>query len=400
MPSDVERSASMNVKTRKRVAALGATAVATLGIVLGVDALIAAAPHAPPRVVDGFKLETIAHVRGPRELAVSPGGDLYIGTLGDAVVVIAHATGDPAPPRAFARIDDRAAAGVALANGTLFVGSLHGIWRVPLGGPNAARPQRIANVRAEVDGGHGTTSVAVAGERLYASVGSSCNACVETDPSRATVLAMHLDGSAPHPVAVRIRNAVALGVDPATNDVWAGVAGQDDLEHGHPYEIFDDVTAAAATAGGTADYAWPDCFEDRRPTQPGNDCRTATVPRAVFPAYETPVGAAMYPTRQSGPYAFPPPFRGGFFVALHGSWHTPLVPPRVVFVPFRDGNPARPVDWNDPAAQWVPFVEGFQALDGTRSGRPTGVAVGPDGSLFVADDDANAVYRIRPERAR
>ena len=98
----------------------------------------------------------------------------------------------------------------------------------------------------------------------------------------------------------------------------------------------------------------------------------------------------------SGAHAFPQQYRGGAFVALHGSWHIPPVPPRVVFVPMRGDDPSTPVDWSNPEAQWQPVVTGFQQWDGMRVGRPTGIAVGPDGSLFIADDAANVVYRVRP----
>jgi glucose/arabinose dehydrogenase len=58
--------------------------------------------------------------------------------------------------------------------------------------------------------------------------------------------------------------------------------------------------------------------------------------------------------------------------------------------------PRTPVDWNDPAKQWREFVGGFQKADSTRVARATGVAVGPDGSLFVSDDQAGDIFRIRP----
>ena len=85
----------------------------------------------------------------------------------------------------------------------------------------------------------------------------------------------------------------------------------------------------------------------------------------------------------------------------HGSWHTPggcNIAPEVDFVPMRGGLPATPVDWNDPNKQWTKFVTGFQPGCGasTRIGRPTGIAIAPDGSLLVADDDAGAIYRIAP----
>jgi glucose/arabinose dehydrogenase len=269
------------------------------------------------------------------------------------------------------------------------------VWRIPYRTGDriaSAAPERIASVREQSAGGHSTTSVAVAGDRLYASVGSSCNACTETDPTRAKIFEMSTSGAGMAPKAVNIRNAVALAVDPETNALWAGVAGQDELAHGHPYEIFDDVSAHS----GTADYGWPVCFENRTPVSSGIDCSHVAVPRVVFPAYETPIGAAFYPLHPTGAHAFPAEYRGGAFVALHGSWHQPLVPPRVVYVPLASDEPAKPVDWSDPSAQWRPFLSGFQLGDQTRLGRPTGVAVGPEGSLFVADDLASVVYRIRP----
>jgi glucose/arabinose dehydrogenase len=77
----------------------------------------------------------------------------------------------------------------------------------------------------------------------------------------------------------------------------------------------------------------------------------------------------------------------------------PLVPPRVVFVPMDGDQPRTPVDWNDPAKQWIEFVGGFQKADGvTRVARPTGVTVGPQGSLFVSDDLTGAIFRIRPAK--
>jgi glucose/arabinose dehydrogenase len=348
-----------------------------------------------PTVPPGFSIERIAHVGAARELAVAPNGDLFVGTNGDDVYLIPAAEAAPRPAHVFVHLEDQNAAGVALAGGWLYVGGHLGVWRVPYrAGDSKARaaPQKLAAVRILGEDGHATTSVAVVGETLYASVGSSCNACDETDPTRATIEQMKLDGSNMHPKAVRIRNAIALAVNPATGSLWAGVAGQDELEHGHPYEIFDDVSAHP----GTADYGWPYCYEDRRAARSGHDCAHAAVSRGAFPAYDTPIGVVFYPVHPTGAHAFPDAYRGGAFVALHGSWHVPPVSPRVAFVPMHGDEPATPVNWSDPSVQWREFVGGFQHSFGRRIGRPTGVAVGADGSLFVADDQADAVYRIRP----
>jgi glucose/arabinose dehydrogenase len=351
-----------------------------------------------PTVAPGFTIEAIAHVRRARELAVAANGDLFIGTDGDTIEVVGDAQTSAPKPAAFVQIDDRPVAGVAIAGDTMFIGAQHGVYALPFhAGDRTPRAiaRKIANVRPGGGRGHATTTVAVANGVLYASVGSSCNNCQpERDPTRATIQQLQFDGGAMTPRAQHIRNAIALTANPQSGALWAGVAGQDELAPGHPYEIVDDISAHP----GVADYGWPDCYENRQAVAAGHDCSRVVIPRVVLPAYETPVGAVFYPRAGAGAYAFPAEFRGGLFVALHGSWHTPPVPPRVVFIPMQGDAPRTPVDWANPAAQWREFVGGFQQPDGSRIGRPTGVAVGTDGSLFVADDASGTIYRIRPKR--
>jgi glucose/arabinose dehydrogenase len=89
------------------------------------------------------------------------------------------------------------------------------------------------------------------------------------------------------------------------------------------------------------------------------------------------------------------------FMALHGSWHEnangiDVSPPNVVFVPMSGDSPVTPVNWAAPASQWTAFLSSYQDNLGNRYGQPTGLTVGPQGSLFVADDLMNVIYRIRP----
>jgi glucose/arabinose dehydrogenase len=208
---------------------------------------------------------------------------------------------------------------------------------------------------------------------------------------------MNLDGSNMHTFATRIRNPVAFTIDPATGMVFTGGAGQDDLAEGHPYEYLDGLTSHAEVA----DYGWPECEEDHVAYTAGSNCANTVEPSIEFPAYSTILGAAFYPTAPTGTYAFPAAFRGGIFVAMHGSWHAnsagiPIVGPHVGFVPMNGDRPAKPVNWSDPTAQWTEFFTGFQASNGSRIGRTTGLAVGSRGSLFVADDQSGTIYRIRP----
>lgn len=354
-------------------------------------------PSAGIRLPSGFSAETIAHIDGARELAVAPNGDLFVGTNADTIEVIPDAQAAAGKPRTFARVADRPAAGVAIDGSTLFIGGQFGVYAVPfVSGDRSARrePRKIATLRPSgVARDHVTTTVAVAGGMLYASVGSSCNNCQpDLDATRATIQQMHLDGSGMVAKAEHIRNAIALTTNPQTGALWTGVAGQDELGHGHPYEVVDDISAHA----GRVDFGWPYCYENRQAVESSHDCSGTAVPRVVLPAYETPVGAVFYPLEGSGRYRFPAAYRGGLFVAAHGSWHSPPVPPRVVFIPMNGDQPRRAVDWSNPEAQWNEFVGGYQGADGTRIGRPTGLAVGTDGSLFVADDGSGSIVRIRP----
>ncbi|HLI96026.1 MAG TPA: hypothetical protein VKT72_08070 [Candidatus Baltobacteraceae bacterium] len=350
--------------------------------------------HVPP----AFTITQVAAVPGARELAFAPNGDLFVGTRGEDVYVVRRADGsNPDQPRVYVHFNDTPASGVAYGNGALYVGTQHAIWRVQNGRPDKIADVRMGSPPPGSDGDvHSTTSVIFDGSTLYASVGSSCNACVEIDPTRATV--GKVENGRYVPIANRIRNAIALAVDPSTRALWVSNAGQDDWTTGHPYEFFDDVTAH----GAPVDYGWPFCAEDHRQTSAGHSCTDQTVPAVVFPAYETPIGAVFYPADMHARYAFPSEYAGGAFVTLHGSWHGPaqglsgFLPPRVVFVPMHGGHPARDVDWSNPATQWTTFVSGYQN-GGTpaRVGRPTGIAIGPQGDLFIADDESGAIYRVR-----
>jgi hypothetical protein len=114
------------------------------------------------------------------------------------------------------------------------------------------------------------------------------------------------------------------------------------------------------------------------------------------------MGAAFYPTGATGAHAFPAAYRGGIFITAHGSWHhdssNEFMHPRVVYVPMNGDVPVTAVDWSDPTAQWgnTEFMGGF-GNGPNYLGRPTGIAVGSKGSLFIADDGLGLVYRVRPK---
>lgn len=381
-----------------------------------------------------FYGNTIAQITSPRQLVALPNGDLLVGSRannsdGSSTVFLvpnAEAPGATEHPVAFVSVPDTQAQGItyAPAANAIYIATTNAVWMVPYRvGDLVARsaPARIVRVRTGAiapnsDGDvHSSTSVTASSNALYIGVGSSCNACTEVDPTRAVVLRTDLSGAGMTTVATRLRNAIALAIDPSTGTLWAGGAGQDCLvpapartcaaqddayKSGHPFEYIDPVTTHGA---GPADYGWPDCEENHTAYTAGAICTGTVVPQVIAPAYSTMIGATFYPKAPAGTYAFPAAYGGGLFATLHGSWHessngVPIAAPDVIFVPLVGDRPVTPVDWSAPkaGAQWTSFVDGFQNTDGTRYGRPTGIAVGSQGSLFIADDATNTIMRVRP----
>ena len=115
-------------------------------------------------------------------------------------------------------------------------------------------------------------------------------------------------------------------------------------------------------------------------------------PLMAFPGHWAPNGMLFYTGNQ-----FPSQYRGGAFVAFHGSWNRAPLPQagfRVVFAPFK---------FNKPTGTFETFADGFnpapaagRAAPGTH--RPTGLAQAPDGSLFVTDDTGGSIWRITYRR--
>ncbi len=412
----------------------------------------------------GFYGNQIASVVKPRTLAFLPNGDLLVGTTNtrNASVPVTQpcsptcsstvyivpsadgllAAGAPAP---FVTVPDAEAQGIAYSatTGMVYIATTFGVWEVPYHTGDQSEPAsalfEIAHVRTgsispTTDGDvHANTSIAISGSTLYIGVGSSCNRCQETDPTRAVILKTTLPTTpqvaAPQPTAVAInfRNPLALTVNPRTGTLWGGGAGQDCLSvtsglygsqfptscgaqdneyaaNGHPYEFMDHVsTSAAASGNGVANYGWPLCEENHVSYGNSGAC-TNVEPAIESPAYSTVMGVTFYPSGSTASYAFSSHYGGGMFMALHGSWHEnangiDVSPPNVVFVPMSGDSPVTPVNWAAPAAQWSAFLSSYQDNLGNRYGQPAGLAVGPQGSLFVADDMMNVIYRIRPGTA-
>jgi glucose/arabinose dehydrogenase/mono/diheme cytochrome c family protein len=203
--------------------------------------------------------------------------------------------------------------------------------------------------------------------------------------------------------ATGIRNAGSLAID-GEGRLFATQHGRDQLHSNWPdlYEPEEEATLPAEELlslkdGG--DYGWPFCyfdpFVDRLVLAPeyGGDggktigrCANAIPPVAAFPAHWAPNGMVHYDEAR-----FPARYRSGVFIAFHGSWNR---------APFEQGGynvVFQPLDGGRASGQCEVFADGFAGAvksPGKAAHRPTGLAVGPDGSLFISDDVRGRIYRI------
>ena len=187
--------------------------------------------HLPP----GFHISIFADTeQSPRMLAFSPGGVLMATATSEGTVL---AMPDPRHTGKAERVvtvlkDLNGPHGIAFHSGGLYIAEVGKIVRYDWDEAHlrASNPRHIADLPSS-GGGHMTRTILFANGKLYASAGSSCNVCVETDPHRAAVLEMNDDGSGVRVFAHGIRNAVGLGLQPQDPDrvghrQWPRLAGR------------------------------------------------------------------------------------------------------------------------------------------------------------------------------
>ena len=210
--------------------------------------------------------------------------------------------------------------------------------------------------------------------------------------------------SAAERYATGIRNGEGFGID-AAGRMFVTQHGRDQLIQNWR-DLYPDEAKATElpseellllTKGG--DYGWPFCYFDMAQNklvlapEYGGDggkavgvCDRKQGPVAAFPAHWAPNDLTLYAGK-----AFPAAYRGGAFIAFHGSWNRAPAPQggyNVTFQPLKDGKAAGP---------YVVFADGFAGASkepGKAAFRPTGLAVAPDGALYISDDVHGRIWRV------
>jgi glucose/arabinose dehydrogenase len=379
----------------------------------------------------GFCALVVADSLGAiRHLAVAPNGDLFVALrrvrdVAGGLIALRDTSGDGRADVRRRFGPEPGGSGIALHRGYLYFGTDDAVLRWPWregqlepAGPPDTVARDLTNRRQ-----HASKGIAIGADgALYVNIGAPSNACQVADRQPAS------PGQDPCPLleiaggvwrfdagklgqaqadgtrfATGLRNTMALAIEPSGGALYGAQHGRDLLKGNWPDRYTDEQSAEKPAEellrlerGG--DYGWPYCYYDPElqhkvlgPEYGGDGktvgrCAQVRGPEVAFPGHWAPNGLAFYTGTQ-----FPAPYRGGAFIAFHGSWNRAPLPQagyNVTFVPFNNGRAA---------GGYSVFAEGF--IGAGRAGgdalhRPTGLAVGPDGSLYVTDDRGGRLYRI------
>jgi glucose/arabinose dehydrogenase len=273
--------------------------------------------------------------------------------------------------------------GMALLGDTFYVGNTDGVVAFPYvaGADRITAPGRkLAEFKP---GGHWTRSLlpSADGRKLYIGVGSLSNIGdhgMAAEEGRAAIWELDLASGKNRIFAGGLRNPVGLAWEPTTGTLWTVVNERDGLGDETPPDYLTSVQD-----GGF--YGWPYCYwgktvDDRVPQDPALVAKALT-PDYALGGHTASLGLCWLPAGTL------PGYPDGMVIGQHGSWNrSKLSGYRVIFVPFVNGRPSGPPR---------DILTGFLAPDERASyGRPVGVTLGPDGSLLVADDVGDVIWRV------
>jgi glucose/arabinose dehydrogenase len=376
-----------------------------------------------------------------RHIVVTPNGDVYValengnkssgnstrmrGPKGRGGMVALRDTDSDGRADIITRhVGDGSNSGIALREPWLYISSVTSVLRYRLA-PRSLSPVGPPDtvVTGFPDtGGHSSRSLALDDSgNLFVNIGSDTNACWSAGTSgiphgldpceelevRAGI--WRFDPGRLHQVydvsqryATGIRNAVGLAWNPSLHALYATQHGRDGLHQNYPklYSTAkgnDTPSEELLKVDAGNNFGWPYCYHDRvlgrRVTAPeyggdarnGDRCANMKLPVLAFPGHWGPDGLLFYQGAQ-----FPARYRNGVFIAFHGSWNRigQQEGYKVVFVPLAEGVPGNPPET---------FADGFAGghMDpGGADHRPVGLAEGPDGAMYITDDQRGRIWKV------
>ncbi len=388
-------------------------------VTVGVDPADAEAPFDETRqavVPHGWTLSVWARTSKPRLTVWTPEGDLLVSVPSAGRVLRFAPAADRSPTESVLLDDLDQPHGLAFLGSTLYVAQSDQVDAYDYANGSATNPQTVAgglpNGRSpDLRGAysHALKSVAVGPDgAVYFSIGSTGNISATdrvAEPPRATIMRVPPGGGPAAPFTTGVRNGTGLAVAP-DGAIWTAVNGRDNVafpdpgpDYGRviPEYVDDHPPEQLARLTPGRELGWPYCNSDSSDSGPANmpfirdvqtnpdgdqmDCTSLPPVEQSFGAHSAPLGLSFVDGE------LPEPFARGALVGVHGSWNrqSPRAP-EVSFYPWSEGN----------LGNQQTLVGGFQAEDGSRWGRPVSATAGPDGAIYITDDDADAIYRLAP----
>jgi glucose/arabinose dehydrogenase len=340
------------------------------------------------RVPEGFELNVYARGLGHARMLSTHGPHVYLTRpmQGDVLRLVNDDEDGVAESYVTVASGLMGVHGIAFHESMVYLAAPTRVYRATVGADGAfGTPAEI--ISDLPDGGqHPNRTLGIGPDaKLYISVGSSCNACPETNPEHATLLRAELDGSARTTFASGLRNTIGFGWHPVTSELWGMDHGSDWLGDDIPPEELNRLQAGK-------NYGWPYCYGDREidpvvqdppKTTKAAFCAMSAPPVLEVQAHEAPIALAFYEGE-----SFPDSYRNDAFIALRGSWNRSVASGyKIVRLMFDDIG--EPTGFED-------FVTGFLIEDGlAQFGRLAGVTVAPDGALLFTDDENGFIYRVQ-----
>ena len=377
-------------------------------------------------------------LRGARHMVVAPNGDVIVSTQGrsgnQGVWILRDENGDGKADKQVHFASGFSSSEVALFDGYLYTETTTSILRFPFPTGTFAAAGKADTVAEDLPGGGNhpvkTFTIDKAGN-LYVNFGTATNSCQETDRQKEVpgkrpcaeadirggiwkfdARKLHQKPSAENRFARGARNAIGITMNPMDGKLWATQHGRDGLG-GEPEGSGQWPNSVHYNAENPAeellqvnhgdDFGWPYCYyavEEHHlvlaPEYGGDgkktgECAQKKEPVAVFPAHWAPNGLMFYTGSM-----FPAKYKNGAFIAFHGSWNRAPEEQAGFNVVFQ------PLSGEKAAGAYEVFADGF-AMNRTGqrpqgNHRPSGLAQGNDGALYVADDAGGRIYKIVYEK--
>ncbi len=325
---------------------------------------------------NGFTISRLASGRdGLRMMALTDDGLLLVTEMGRGDVLgYRLADANPQPVTVLKGLSSTS--GIALHDQYLFIAETTRVTRYEYQGNGAVGPGQviIPNLPA---GGHDTRTIGFGpGNRLYLTVGSSCNVCEETDPRRAAMSRYNSDGSDGQVIASGLRNAVGFTWHPVTGEIWATDNGRDNIGDDIPPDEVDIIKEGK-------NYGWPYCYGDRavNPEFQDDNARAAYCAGTEPPAVALQAHSAALGLRFLSDPSWPVSYQNDLFIAFHGSWNR-TVP---------TGYKVVRVDANGKVSD---FITGWlDEKTGEVWGRRVDILFA-NNRMYITDDSSGSIYEV------